>query len=76
MPATIILHCPGCSARIKAPTQLVGQLRHCPGCGTPFVVRAQRPSDSAPILVTSDQWEDRPAGTHVVGATEWLSARR
>ena len=58
----ITLRCPGCAARIKAPRELNGQRRNCPGCGTSFVVRAQRPRDSDPILVASDRLADRPAG--------------
>ena len=58
----IILRCPGCDARIKAPWQLAGQRRNCPGCGTPFVVRPQRPEDSDPILVTADRLATRRAG--------------
>lgn len=55
MAATIFLRCPGCSARIKAPGELLGQRRNCPGCGTPFIVRPQRPTDSDPIMVTVDR---------------------
>jgi hypothetical protein len=62
MAITIVLRCPGCSARIKAPWQLVGQRRRCPGCCTSFVVRAERPPDSGPMLVTSDRLAGRPAG--------------
>jgi hypothetical protein len=62
MSATIILRCPGCSVRIKAPRELYGKVRKCPGCATSFIVRPQRPRDSDPILVASDRLLDRPAG--------------
>ncbi|MFO0841495.1 MAG: hypothetical protein U0797_03710 [Gemmataceae bacterium] len=51
----IRLRCPGCHARITAPVELHGQRRYCPGCSTPFIVRASRPQDSDPMLVTTDQ---------------------
>jgi hypothetical protein len=38
---TIILRCPACQARIKAPIQLLGLHRPGPGCKTEFVVRPQ-----------------------------------
>jgi hypothetical protein len=60
MPAKIILRCPGCKARIKAPSQLLGQRRNCPGCDTPFVVRIQPRQDSDPILVALDRQPGRP----------------
>jgi DNA-directed RNA polymerase subunit RPC12/RpoP len=49
--ARITFRCGGCQARIKAPYQLHGQRRSCPGCGHRFIVRAQRPQDSGPVLV-------------------------
>jgi len=55
MPTTIVLRCPGCRARIKAPRQLIGQRRNCPGCDTPFVVRVQPIQDSDPLLVAAEQ---------------------
>jgi hypothetical protein len=54
MTSTIVLRCPGCRARIKAPRQLIGQRRDCPGCNTPFVVRIQPLQDSDPMLVTPE----------------------
>jgi hypothetical protein len=59
MPA-ILLRCPGCNARIKAPAELTGQRRQCPGCQTPFVVRHEPPEDCGPVLAT----DAPPAGRH------------
>ena len=60
MPATFVLRCPGCRARIKAPRQLIGRRRNCPGCDTPFVVRIQPLQDSDPLLVAADGALRRP----------------
>jgi hypothetical protein len=51
MPATIVIRCPFCHARIKAPAQLVGQSRPCPGCGRDFAVRRPTPADVRPSLL-------------------------
>jgi len=51
MPATIIVRCPRCAARIQAPARLLGQRRNCPGCASPLVVRPQAPPDLGPVLV-------------------------
>ena len=48
----ISLRCGGCSARIKAPSQLRGQMRSCPGCGYRFRVQPQRIEDAGPALAT------------------------
>ncbi len=48
----ILFRCPGCNARIKAPTQLLGHRRECPGCRTGFVVRPEPLEDAGPVLVT------------------------
>jgi hypothetical protein len=53
MPARIILRCPGCKARIKAPIELLGTNRTCPGCHTWFVVRNQPIEDSGPLLAAA-----------------------
>jgi uncharacterized paraquat-inducible protein A len=57
----IVMHCPGCNARITAPVELQGKRRHCPRCATGFLVgprtflaRARRPEDSDPLLVAAD----------------------
>jgi hypothetical protein len=60
MPTFILLRCPGCKARIKVPPELLGQRRNCPGCHTPFVVRAQVPPDSGPVLAGDDAPARRP----------------
>jgi hypothetical protein len=62
MALTILLRCPGCAARIKAPRELFGKRRNCPGCGTSFLVQPSRPPDSDPILVTVERWVDRTMG--------------
>ena len=51
MSSTISFRCPHCDARIKAPSQLLGQSRKCPGCNETFEVRHQPPADEAPRLV-------------------------
>jgi hypothetical protein len=51
MASAIIIRCPSCLARIKAPVQLVGQARACPGCGHLFVVAAPGPTAVAPSLL-------------------------
>jgi hypothetical protein len=51
MPVKITFRCPGCNARITAPSELHGQRRRCPGCDTPFVVRVPTPPDNGPMLV-------------------------
>lgn len=47
----IVIYCPACEARIRAPSQLIGEERKCPGCGHRFVVGAQPPKDQGPILL-------------------------
>ena len=62
MPA-IILRCPGCNARIKAPLNLLGRWRVCPGCNTRFIVRNEaksKPVDAQPVLVADYQPLSRP----------------
>jgi hypothetical protein len=57
---SISLRCPSCSARIKAPVQLVGQRRACPNCSCQFVVRPQVPEAEGPMLVgddSSNSWQ-------------------
>jgi len=53
-PTTLSLRCPSCKARIKAPSQLLGQWRNCPGCGTRLLVRVVSPPDAAPLLVSDE----------------------
>jgi hypothetical protein len=60
MPTTIVLRCPRCKARIKAPVELVGQRRNCPGCAALLVVRIEPPQDSDPMLVSAPAPADRP----------------
>jgi len=50
MTPSIVFRCPSCSARIKAPTQLIGQTRICPGCGSQFIIRPPIPEDAGPLL--------------------------
>jgi hypothetical protein len=51
MTSSIIVRCPTCKARIKAPTEIIGQTRACPGCGRPFLVPTQAPGDAGPTLL-------------------------
>jgi hypothetical protein len=46
MAAAIRFRCLGCRARIKAPVELVNQVRNCPGCGTQLLIRPEPPPDS------------------------------
>ena len=50
MYSTIRVRCPGCEARIKAPSGLVGQTRSCPRCKRPLVIQAKAPKDAGPML--------------------------
>jgi hypothetical protein len=60
MPARIVLRCPGCKARIKAPAELLGTNRTCPGCRTWFIVRSQPIEDSGPLLAVGRGTGDEP----------------
>jgi hypothetical protein len=53
--SAITLRCPGCNARVKAPTQLLGTSRPCPGCSMRLRIRIQSPPDCAPLLVSGWQ---------------------
>jgi hypothetical protein len=66
MLSSIIVRCPGCAARIKAPIQLLGQQRNCPGCQRRFVIRPQVPPDLGSLLVRD---EPEPIG-------QWLPPAR
>ena len=55
MVPSIIVRCPSCDARIKAPLQLIGQWRACPGCGCRFVVQPQVPQEEGPVLVGEER---------------------
>lgn len=67
MSSAIIVRCPGCAARIRAPFQLVGLRRQCPGCGALFVIRPQAPPDLGPVFIKEEprlgEWHQpaRPA---------------
>jgi hypothetical protein len=54
MDISIRFRCSGCNARIKAPFELVGQMRDCPGCGQRVCVRLQAPEDCGPLVVPND----------------------
>ena len=63
MPTKVSFQCPYCTARIKAPRQIIGQSRSCPGCGFSIIVRdaaahdaSQTPTlpDAAPMLATDE----------------------
>ena len=56
MPSKFLVRCSACRARIKAPGQLLGQLRNCPGCQTQILIHPQPPEDVGPILVEED-WQ-------------------
>jgi hypothetical protein len=51
---TIRFRCSGCSARIKAPAQLLGQTRCCPGCGQRLAIKVKTPEDCGPMLSNED----------------------
>jgi hypothetical protein len=54
MQPSLRFRCPGCSARIKAPFQLLGQKRSCPQCGQICHIQVQTPEDSGPVLLRED----------------------
>jgi uncharacterized paraquat-inducible protein A len=54
MPPSIRFRCPTCSARIKAPFQLLGKTRDCPRCGNLLHIQMKAPEDSEPLL-SSDE---------------------
>lgn len=51
MRPSLRIRCPGCNARIKAPSQLLDQTRPCPGCGRPLLIRPSAPQDAGPVLL-------------------------
>ncbi len=59
---TVTVHCPSCKARIKAPTQLLGQRRRCPGCDAHFLVQLRPPQDEGPALVRAQPPTSSPVG--------------
>jgi CheY-like chemotaxis protein len=67
MSAVIIVRCPGCSARIKAPAQLAGRTRNCPGCGHTLNIPRPAPEDSEPLL-TDDPVTAAPLKIAAAGA--------
>jgi hypothetical protein len=54
MDLSIRFRCPGCRARIKAPSQLIGQVRACPGCDRRLIVQMDAPEDVGPLLTSDD----------------------
>ena len=54
MQPSIQIRCSGCNARIKAPTQLIGQTRDCPGCGQRLLIQRTPPEDSGPLVLPDD----------------------
>jgi uncharacterized paraquat-inducible protein A len=54
MSYAIHVRCPACRARIKAPSQLIGQTRDCPRCRQSLVVQMSPPEDVGPVLVEDD----------------------
>jgi DNA-binding NtrC family response regulator len=55
--STIRCRCRGCGARIKAPRQLLGQVRPCPGCRRDLRVQEEM-DDQGPMLLSSDSGFD------------------
>jgi uncharacterized paraquat-inducible protein A len=51
---SITLLCTDCSARIKAPVQLLGQTRSCPRCGTELHINVKTPEDCGPVLAADE----------------------
>lgn len=55
-PAPMIsLKCPGCTARIRAPRQLLGSKRPCPRCKRQLVIEVALPSDADVHIVVDDR---------------------
>jgi hypothetical protein len=59
MASSFVFRCPGCKARIKAPTRLIGEVRLCPGCAQLFVVPTPVPNDAGPVVLL----DDAPSGS-------------
>jgi hypothetical protein len=55
MSGSIRVVCPACNAHIKAPAQLLGQVRPCPRCGRRLVIRTKTPKDAEPVLSSDEQ---------------------
>ncbi len=51
----IVLHCPGCLAKIRASRKLLGQICPCPRCRNAIVVQLPLPSDADINLVFDDR---------------------
>jgi uncharacterized paraquat-inducible protein A len=51
----ISLKCPGCTARIRAPRQLLGSKRPCPRCKRQLVIEVALPSDADVHIVVDDR---------------------
>src|ERR1700689_168218 len=60
---SIVIACPSCEAKMKAPDSAVGKKVKCPGCGEPLTVRA--PVGAAPVrreqpINDLDRSDERP----------------
>jgi CheY-like chemotaxis protein/DNA-directed RNA polymerase subunit RPC12/RpoP len=67
MQSTIQIRCPGCNARIKAPSQLLGQMRDCPRCGGRLLIQRPVPEDAGPLMLEDESLPlDAPAETPAV----------
>jgi hypothetical protein len=53
MTQSIRVRCPGCQARLKAPSRLLGQTRDCPQCRRRLAIRPLAPDDAGPRLAVS-----------------------
>jgi hypothetical protein len=58
MHSHIRIVCRKCNARIRAPIQLLGQVRACPQCKRRLVVQTRVPNDALPMLAPGEP----PAG--------------
>ena len=54
MHSHIRILCPECNARIRAPIQLLGQVRACPQCKRRLVVQTRAPHDALPVLAANE----------------------
>jgi hypothetical protein len=55
MLSTVVVRCLACNAKVKAPAQIVGQVRPCPRCQKPLLIRNSPPRDAGPVLVSDEE---------------------
>jgi predicted RNA-binding Zn-ribbon protein involved in translation (DUF1610 family) len=66
MSSAIFARCHSCTARIKAPAQMIGQVHPCPRCRKPILIRNGPPRDAGPVLVGDEEASERDRPTRVI----------